>query len=40
MGLDSSSKGTFKKLASFTAHLVLIKVKAFAFKLAKAEVKT
>ena len=40
ISLGSSSKGIFKKLASFAAHLVLIKVKAFTPKLAKAEVKT
>ena len=32
--------GVFKKSASFTAHLVLIKIKVFAFELAKAKVKT
>ena len=40
IGLGSSSRGAFKKLASFAAYLVLIKVKAFAPKLARAEVKT
>ena len=40
ISLGSSSSGTFKKLASFIAHLVLIKAKAFTPKLAKAEVKT
>jgi len=40
ISLGSSSKGIFKKLASFIAHFILIKVKAFTFKLAKAEVKT
>src|ERR1700722_8507531 len=40
ISLGSSSRGAFKKLASFIAHLVLIKVKAFTPKLAKAEVKT
>ena len=40
IGVGSFSKGVFKKSASFTAHLVSIKVKAFAFKLAKAKVKT
>ena len=40
IGLGSSSSGTFKKLASFIAHLVLIKAKAFAPKLARVEVKT
>ena len=40
IGLGSSSSGIFKKLASFIAYLVLIKVKAFTPKLARAEVKT
>ena len=40
ISLGSSFKGTFKKLASFVAYLVLIKVKVFAPKLARAEVKT
>ena len=40
IGLGSSSSGIFKKLASFIVYLVLIKVKAFAPKLARAEVKT
>jgi len=40
IGLGSSLKGIFKKLASFTVHWVFIKVKAFALELAKAEVKT
>ena len=40
IGLDSSSRGIFKKLASFIAHFILIKVKVFTPKLAKAEVKT
>ena len=40
ISLGSSSRGTFKKLASFIAHFVLIKVKVFAPKLARAEVKT
>ena len=40
ISLGSSSKGIFKKLASFIAHLVLIKVKVFTSKLARAEVKT
>ena len=40
ISLGSSSRGTFKKLASFAAHFILIKVKAFAPKLARAEVKT
>ena len=40
IGLGSFFKGAFKKSASFVVYLVLIKAKAFAFKLAKAEVKT
>ena len=36
IGLGSSSSGIFKNLASFIAHLVLIKVKVFTLKLAKA----
>jgi len=40
IGLGSSLRGTFKKLASFIAHFILIKVKVFTFKLAKVEVKT
>ena len=40
ISLGSSSSGAFKKLASFIAHLVLIKVKAFTPKLARVEVKT
>ena len=40
MGLGSSSRNTFKKSASFIVYLVLIKVKAFTPKSAKAEVKT
>ena len=40
ISLGSSSSGTFRNLASFTAHLVLIKVKAFTLKLARVEVKT
>ena len=40
ISLGSSSRSTFKKLASFIVHLVLIKAKAFAPKLAKAKVKT
>ena len=40
IGLGSSFKGVFKKLASFIAHFILIKVKVFTPKLAKAEVKT
>ena len=40
IGLGSSSIGAFKKSASFTAYWVLIKARAFAPELAKAEVKT
>ena len=40
ISLGSFSKSAFKKLASFAAHLVLIKVKAFAPKLARVEIKT
>ena len=40
IGLGSSSKDVFKKLASFVAYLVLIKVKAFTPKLARAKIKT
>ena len=40
IGVSSFSKGVFKKLASFIAYLVLIKVKVFALELAKVEVKT
>ena len=40
ISLGSSSRGIFKKLASFIAHFILIKVKVFTPKLAKAEVKT
>ena len=40
IGLGSSSSGTFRNLASFIVYLVLIKVKVFAPKLARAEVKT
>ena len=40
INLSSSSRGMFKKSASFTAHLILIKAKVFTPKLAKAEVKT
>jgi len=40
IGLGSSLKGVFKKLASFTAHYMSIKVKVFALELAKVEVKT
>ena len=40
IGLGSSLRGIFKKSASFIAYFILIKVKVFAPKLAKAEVKT
>jgi len=40
IGLGSSLKGAFKKLASFIAYYISIKAKAFALELAKAEVKT
>jgi hypothetical protein len=40
IGLGSSSRGAFKKLASFMAHWVSIKAKAFTLELAKVEVKT
>ena len=40
IGLGSSSKGAFKKSASFIVYLILIKVKVFTPKLARAEVKT
>ena len=40
IGLGSFSNNAFKKSVSFAAHLVLIRIKAFAFKSAKAEVKT
>jgi hypothetical protein len=40
IGLGRSSTGAFRKSASFTAHWVSIKVKAFAPESAKAEVKT
>ena len=40
IGLGSSSMGAFKKSASFTAHWVSIKARAFAPESAKAEVKT
>jgi hypothetical protein len=40
ISLGRSSTGVLRKSASFIAHLVLIKVKAFTPKLAKAEVKT
>ena len=40
ISLGSSSSSTFKKLASFIVYLVLIKVKAFAPKLARVEDQT
>jgi len=40
IGLGSSLRGAFKKLASFIAYWVSIKAKIFALELAKAEVKT
>jgi len=40
ISLGSSLRGAFKKLASFTAHFILIKVKAFTSKSAKVKVKT
>ena len=40
IGLGSSFRDIFKKLASFVVYLVLIKVKAFVPKLARVEVKT
>ena len=40
ISLSSSSKGIFKKLASFIVYLVLIKAKVFTPKLARVEVKT
>jgi len=40
IGLGSSLRGIFKKSASFIAHCISIKVKAFAPELAKVEVKT
>jgi hypothetical protein len=40
IGLGSSSSGVFRNLASFIAHLVLIKAKVFTPKLARVEVKT
>ena len=39
IGLGSSFRGIFKKSASFAAYLVLIKIKAFAFKLTKTKIK-
>ena len=40
ISLGRSSTNAFRKLASFIAHWVSIKVKAFALESAKAEVKT
>ena len=40
IGLNSSSRGAFKKSASLTVYLVLIKVKAFAPESARAKIKT
>jgi len=40
IGLGSSLRGVFKRLASFIAHYISIKAKAFAPELAKVEVKT
>ena len=40
IGLGRSSTSIFKKLASFKAYWVSIKVKAFTPKSAKVEVKT
>jgi len=40
IGLGSSLRGAFKKLASFIAYCISIKAKAFALELAKVEVKT
>ena len=40
ISLGSSSSGIFRNLASFIAHLVLIKAKVFTPELAKVEVKT
>ena len=40
ISLGSFLMGIFKKLASFTVYWVLIKARAFALELAKAEVKT
>ena len=40
ISLGGSSSGIFKKSASFIAHLVLIKAKAFTPKLARVEDKT
>jgi len=40
IGWGSSLRGIFKKLASFIAYYISIKVKVFALELAKVEVKT
>jgi hypothetical protein len=40
IGLGRSSISALRKLASFTAYWVLIRVKVFALELAKVEVKT
>jgi len=40
ISLGSSLRGIFKKLASFIAHYISIKVKVFALELAKVKVKT
>jgi len=40
ISLGSSLRGVFKKLASLIVYWVSIKVKVFALKLAKVEVKT
>ena len=40
IGLGSSLRGAFKKLASFIVYYISIKAKVFALELAKAEVKT
>jgi len=40
IGLGSSLRGIFKRLASFIVYCVSIKAKAFTPELAKVEVKT
>ena len=40
ISLGSSSRGILKKVASFIAYFILIKVKVFTLKLAKVDVKT
>jgi len=40
IGLGSSLRSIFKKLASFIVYYISIKAKAFTLKLAKVEVKT